>query len=560
MLNYKLIGDNDYIFDPIGTIFANRGIDDAESFMNLDKSATHHYSLLKNIDIAVDCLLEHIEKKSNILILVDPDVDGNCSSTIIFQYIKLIEERANIKWLLHDDKKHGLDGIDLPNGIDLLIMPDSGSEDYEYHEKLREKGIDIIVLDHHEAEKESEFAIVVNPQICNYPNLNLSGAGVAIKLCEALDDKLHLDYASYFYDLVALGNIADSMSMTELETRYYVQEGLKEINNEFFKALINKQEYSIGGKVNITAVSFYISPLINSVIRISNISEKIDMFKAFIGVKELVKYKPRGGEDTLVPLVDDVARRCANARAKQNRIRDKIVTEIEEVIEEKELYGNKVIFIHNVTMEEAGLSGLVANVIASKYKRPAIILSKIYEDGYGKGSARGYDKGGIKDFKQTVLNTQLFDYAKGHAGAFGVRIHKDNFNLVDDSLNLELQDYEIANKYDVDFKIKAKALSHDLIYTVNELGDAWGKNCDEPYLAIKEIPIEDADVNLFGKNEDTISIYYNGVKYMIFKSNKDTFDDISNAKSIAVIGKAKVNLYKDVRTPQIFIDSFVLYK
>src|SRR5690606_19781363 len=136
----------------------------------------------------------------------------------------------------------------------------------------------------------------------------LSGAGVVIKFCEALDRNLGLDYSPSFYDLVALGNIADSMLMTELETRYYVQEGLKEVNNDFFNALISKQEYSMGGKVNITGVNFYISPLINSVIRVSNLSEKIDMFKAFIGEKELVKYKPRGSDETLVPLVSDVAR------------------------------------------------------------------------------------------------------------------------------------------------------------------------------------------------------------------------------------------------------------
>src|SRR5690606_9638555 len=99
---------------------------------------------------------------------------------------------------------------------------------------------------------------------------------------------------------------------------------------------------------NITGVNFYISPLINSVIRVSNLSEKIDMFKAFIGEKELVKYKPRGSDETLVPLVSDVARRCANARAKQNRIRDKIVQEIEDIIVRDGLYKNKVIFVTGV--------------------------------------------------------------------------------------------------------------------------------------------------------------------------------------------------------------------
>lgn len=559
MLNYEVIGDNDYIFDPIGTIFSNRGIEDAETFMNLTKDVTHHYSLLKNIDRAVDCLIRHLENESNILIVVDPDVDGYSSATIIYQYIKLLKENSKVKWILHSGKSHGINKIDVPEWTNLLILPDSGSEDFERHEELSGKGMDIIVLDHHEVERESEHAIVVNPQLGGYPNLNISGAGVVLKFCEALDEKYHVDLSSQFYDLVALGNIADSMSMTELETRYYVQEGLKDINNDFFNALLRKQEYSIGGKINIVAISFFISPLINSVIRVSNIAEKVDMFKAFIGVKELVNYKPRGGDETLVPLVDDVARRCANARAKQNRIRDKIIDQIEEIIQEKELYKNKVIFISDISIEEKELTGLVANVIASRYKRATIILSGIDENGFRSGSARGYDKGGIKDFKLNVLNTNLFEFAKGHAGAFGVKIHKDNIVKVDAALNVELSGYNIENSYSVDFEVIANSLNDELIYSICEYENAWGKNCDEPYLVVKDIPIESADISLVGKKEDTVSIFYKGVKYMIFKSSEVVYNEIIKSKYLIVVGKAKINTYMDVTTPQIFIDDFYCY-
>ncbi|PLR99517.1 DHH family phosphoesterase [Bacillus sp. T33-2] len=560
MLKYELMGDNDYIFDPIGTIFTNRGIEDTELFLNIDKKASHDYKLLKNIDLAVESLLKHIDNKSNILIVVDPDVDGFSSATIVYQYIKLIEESTSVTWILHDDKSHGIEKITIPEGIDLIILPDSGSGDFDRHKELRTKGIDIIVLDHHEVKKESKNAIIVNPQICNYPNFNLSGAGVVIKFCEALDESLNVDYSNYFYDLVALGNIADSMSMKEMETRYYVQEGLKEINNDFFNALIKKQEYSLGGKLNITAVSFYIAPLINSVIRISNLNEKKEMFKAFLGVKELVKYKPRGGEETSVPLVDDVARRCANSRAKQNRIRDKIVGEIENYIEENELYNNKVIFVSGIAIAEKGLTGLVANVIAAKYKRPAIILSNIDDKGFGKGSGRGYDKGGIENFKDKIIQTRLFEYAEGHQGAFGVKIHQKYFDKVNAKLNEMLFDYDIDDKYNVDFDIKASSLSPDLIYTINELEDYWGKDIDEPYLVVKDIPIADAEVTLMGKKEDTIAIVFNGIKYMKFKTNQETYEEVLNAKKVSVVGKAKVNIYKDVLTPQIAIDKMVLLK
>lgn len=556
MLKYRLIGDNDYIFDPVGTIFNNRGIEDTDKFLELDKSVTHHYSLLKNIKAAVSCFIENVNNKSEMLIVVDPDVDGFSSASIIYQYIKLLDEKANLKWIVHNDKSHGIDKIEIPKTTNLLILPDSGSGDFKRHKELKGKGIDIIVLDHHEVKKESEDAIIVNPQIGGYPNLNFSGAGVVIKFCEALDDRLKLDYSSQFYDLVALGNIADSMIMTELETRYYVQQGLKDISNDFFNALLRKQEYSTGGKTNVTSISFYIAPLINATIRVSNLSEKIDMFKAFIGEKELIKYKPRGSDEMLVPLVDDVARRCANARAKQNRIRDKIVNEIDEYIQENSLDKNKVILVDNVSIEEKNLTGLICNMIAAKYKRPAIIVSKIDEKGYGTGSARGYDKGGISDFKDVVLKSKLFEFAEGHQGAFGIKLHKDCFSELNNFLNDYFKDFSFEDEYTVDFEVKANHLKGEFVELIDELEDQWGKGFEEPYILVKDIPVDEADISLVGKKQDTISIFYNGIKYMLFKSSEECFNKLLDAKSISVIGKAKLNTYNDVTTPQILISAF----
>jgi single-stranded-DNA-specific exonuclease len=289
MLKYKLIGDNDYLFDPKGQILENRGIEDVNYFLNLDEKVTHSYKKLKNIDKAVDCIVKHIENQSKFLIIIDSDVDGFTSAAILYQYLKMIDSDINIKWVLHDDKSHGFTNIEIPNNVDCILVPDGGSEDFQAHEELHKKGVDVVVIDHHEVERESNYAIVVNSQLGGYPNLNLSGAGMVYKICKALDDVFWTDYADYFLDLVALGNIADSMSMKELETRYYVQKGLKEINNDFFRSLLRQQEFSTKGKINITTISFYIAPLINAVIRVGSLKDKLDMFKSFIGVEDQMK-------------------------------------------------------------------------------------------------------------------------------------------------------------------------------------------------------------------------------------------------------------------------------
>lgn len=558
MFKYNLIGDNDYIFDPIGTIFANRGIDDYKMFLNPKESVVNHFSLLKNINKAVQCLLKHINLNSDILIITDPDVDGYCSASIIYQYIQLINTKASVKWIIRNDKKHGAEGIDIPESVNLLILPDSGSNDFEIHKRLFDRGIDVIVLDHHEAEMESEHAIVVNPQIDNYPNKTLSGAGIVIKFCEALDEHLGVEYSTYFHDLVALGIIADSMVLSDLETRYYVKNGLSEINNDFFNALLEKQKFSTKGIVNIKNISYYIAPLINSVIRIGDLQEKKDMFKSFIGAKELIRYKPRGSSEISVPLFDDMARRCVNARGKQNRIRDKIVQCIDDHIDKNNLIKNKIIFVYNIEIEEENVTGLVANIIADKYKRPTIILNKIDKDGVWKGSARGYDKGEIVNFKDIVIKSNLFEMAAGHQEAFGVKIHKDNVSKVNKVFNKLLVDYDISNSYNVDFEIKANAFKDDLIYIISELNDEWGKGFEEPYILVKDIPIKLSNIELKGQKENVILIKYNNITYIMFKTDRDTFDKINNSNTISIVGRANLNIYNEVKNPQIIIDSFYL--
>ncbi|MEL3959468.1 DHH family phosphoesterase [Caldifermentibacillus hisashii] len=558
MFKYNLIGDNDYIFDPIGTIFANRGIDDYKMFLNPKESVVNHFSLLKNINKAVQCLLKHINLNSDILIITDPDVDGYCSASIIYQYIQLINTKASVKWIIRNDKKHGAEGIDIPESVNLLILPDSGSNDFEIHKRLFDRGIDVIVLDHHEAEMESEHAIVVNPQIDNYPNKTLSGAGIVIKFCEALDEHLGVEYSTYFHDLVALGIIADSMVLSDLETRYYVKNGLSEINNDFLNALLEKQKFSTKGIVNIKNISYYIAPLINSVIRIGDLQEKKDMFKSFIGTKELIRYKPRGSSEISVLLFDDMARRCVNARGKQNRIRDKIVQCIDDHINKNNLIKNKIIFVYNIEIEEENVTGLVANIIADKYKRPTIILNKIDKDGVWKGSARGYDKGEIVNFKDIVIKSNLFEMAAGHQEAFGVKIHKDNVSKVNKVFNKLLVDYDISNSYNVDFEIKANAFKDDLIYIISELNDEWGKGFEEPYILVKDIPIKLSNIELKGQKENVILIKYNNITYIMFKTDRDTFDKINNSNTISIVGRANLNIYNEVKNPQIIIDSFYL--
>ncbi|MGG0793738.1 DHH family phosphoesterase [Brevibacillus laterosporus] len=560
-MNYKLIGTNDYIFDPIFTVLSNRGVYDIGRFLNLDESVCIPYKKLENIDRAVKCTMSHIENKSKIFIMVDSDVDGYTSASILYQYIKKLSPEIHIEWAVHDGKGHGISNIDIPFDVSLVFVPDAGSNDFEKHKELKAKGIDVIVLDHHEIEEESEDAIVVNTRLGDYDNNNLSGAGVVYKFCKAIDAEMWLDYADQFLDLVALGNISDLMSMKELETRFLVDKGLKNVSNSFFLALINQQSFSIKGRINIINISFYIAPLINATIRYGTQQDKEDMFRAFIEEQIFVPYKPRGSiEEKIEPLAVNMARRCYNLRSKQNRDSAKITETLENKIEIFNLDVNSVIVIDAKNdLSNKNITGLIANKIASKYKKPVILFSSCDKDIY-TGSARGYDKGELKDFKKVVLDTQLFEYALGHSNAYGVGIKESNLNAAISELNSKLVNYSFEDCPIVDFDIHANKLEEEFIYTIYRNGNIWGKGIEEPLILIREVPVTIGNTEIIGKQKNVMKIDYLTTTYLIFKANEDILTNFKTRKSkfINVIGRAHVNKYLDVTYPQIIVEAYEL--
>ena len=132
------------------------------------KDNLEDFALLDNIMAGAECLEKHIKNKSRIYLVVDSDIDGFTSSAILYNYLMENFKDINIEYHIPDGKEHGLDTImpllEHEQKYDLIILPDSSSNDYECHKKLNEMGYEILILDHHEAEKKSENAIVINKQ------------------------------------------------------------------------------------------------------------------------------------------------------------------------------------------------------------------------------------------------------------------------------------------------------------------------------------------------------------------------------------------------------------
>ena len=150
-MQYKLYenGNND-TSNVLKEVLKNRGINDYYRYLNLDESVVEPYQNLDNISNAVNLFMKHFNNKDKIGILVDEDPDGFCSAAMMYLYIKQMDEDYPVEYILHERAKaHGLSSdISIPNDIQLLIIPDAGTNDKKEIKAINEYGIDILILDH----------------------------------------------------------------------------------------------------------------------------------------------------------------------------------------------------------------------------------------------------------------------------------------------------------------------------------------------------------------------------------------------------------------------------
>lgn len=562
-MKYKIIGENNYnANDLLYEILNNRGIQDIDKFLNIDDSVITDPYNFKNMDIAVKCLLKHLEEESNILIICDTDTDGLTSSTLLYNYIKEIYPNANLFFQNHTKKTHGImldDLKDVLPQIQLLILPDASSEQFKEHKIVKDMGIDIIIIDHHSVENYSDNAIVVNNQLSKI-STNLSGVGMTYKFCKALDEELWEDKADNYLDLVAIGMIADYMDTKDLEVQYYIQQGLNNIKSPALKALIEAQDFSLKGELNPIAIAFYIAPLINSVYRLASIEDKDMMFKSFANIdtdKTYIYIPTRGskkGEEIEENIYQNVARMCISYNGKRKRLSDKLIKPVEDQID----LDNKIICVKVNKEESEGMSGLIANSLLGKYHKPSIVYS-INEKNEIKGSMRA----NTGDFKDKLQQTELFVFVSGHQDAAGIQIKEECLENINEKLNEFFQDDTFEKVHYIDFKIPFEEISFEFIKDICDLKYIYSTNIQEPLILIEKIEVPTDRVYLLGEKKNTIKIETDEVDFIRFKSNEEIYNDMVDWKTevkLNIIGRASINEYNGKLTGQIMVEDWEIIK
>lgn len=566
-MQIKLVNPN-YKENYLENLLHYRGVEDIEEFLNPSQDLLSKPSLLKNISVAATAYKIALDTGRPVALIADSDCDGFTSASIFYTYTKQLYPNTEIDYYLHTKKQHGLEDmydkiIESDKDYCLIVCPDSSSNDYEYHELIyKEKGCCTLVLDHHELDKEeSDAAFIVNNQISpNYKNKELTGAGVTWQFCRYLDEINNTKYADDLIDLAALGICGDMGSVLELENRYIMKTGFSNIKNKFFKALVEKQDYSMGGLVNPTTVAFYIVPLINAMIRVGTQEEKERMFLAFIDGDKLVPCNKRGAKGTMEKVCIESARECTNARSRQNKLLETNTEKLEMRVHKLGLLENKILVVPLQDDDDfpSELNGLIAMRLSAKFKKPTMVV-RLNDEGYLRGSIRGVANSPLSDFKQFLTDSGLFEYVSGHANAAGASFRERDLEALNLYANEELKDADFGESYyDVNFiRSAADEDIKDLIFDLSKYPEVWGSQNPEDRVCIRDINITQNDIQVIGARQDTLKIEKFGVVYIKFFA-KDLIKELQSygeELKLNIVGHTNINTWGGRQTPQLFIDA-----
>ena len=570
-MEYQLINKPISRLQEIEQILMNRGIPLIDVYRYLHTSPVDIIppTEIANIKEGASLLVKHISQNSKVMLQIDSDCDGFTSFAVFMNYLNNLFPafvQNNIVYKTHKGKSHGIDIDEIPKDTKLVIALDASSNEYEIHQKLREAGMDVLIIDHHEATKVSPDACVINNQLCDYPNKSLSGVGMVYKFCCYLDQLLDVDHADKYLDLVALGMIADMMDLRYFETKHLIQLGCENIRSPFIKMMMTRNEYSIKGQLTPFTVGFYIAPYINAVARVGTQEETLLLAESMLEYRayEQIPSTKRGCSGQTESRVEQACRTANNVRNRQNKARDMSTEFVDKLIETNNLLNNKILVVQAPKANglDTNITGLIGNQTSAKYQHPVLILNERNHDGeiWWEGSARGLSDSELTNFKEFLINTGLVEYAEGHPNAFGVGIKDQNIQKFIEFTNEKLKDIDFRPIYWVDFIYKSDTLNPNTILTIGQYNYLWGQSLDKPKIAIEDINITPNNVQVM--KGPSLKFTINGIEYIKFKATEEEiklFQD-NAIVNITIVGECDINTWGGVERPQIIIVDYEVNK
>ena len=530
----------------VAKLMVNRHIDvdEGRQFLQGTLSDLLDPFTLKDMDVAVSLVLETIESHKPIVIYGDYDVDGITATSVLYRLLKKLG--ADVTYYIPERQSEGyglnLEALEhlIERGTALVITVDCGISSYDIVEAVRDR-IDMIITDHHTAPDmipRAKAVINHKQKDCPYKDKNLSGVGVAFKLCQALWLTKRGEWYLDDLDIVALGTVADVVPLVG-ENRIIVKSGLDKMNRE--PNLGIKKLIDVAGLHERTITSghigFTLAPRLNAAGRVTHATRAVEL---------------------LVTDDEDIVEAIADELNETNRERQELERNIHELARvDVANQGHKADYVTIVAGEEwhPGVIGIVASRLVEEFYKPTLVIS--IHDGVGKGSCRSIDGFNIYDALKSCEDILL--QFGGHAAAAGFSIDANRIDELRERLTkyckAVITDEEYIPVVAIDAELPVDDIDVDIIDRVSDL-EPYGMANSTPVFAIMEATVQ--DIMLMGQLKNHCKIIFetsNGTLDAIAWNRPDLFKFIFVGTVVKVAFSLQKNEWQGMVSPQLMIQA-----
>ena len=512
----------------------------AESLDTFAKEETIHHDpfLFSEMSKIITRINEAIDQGEPILIYGDYDADGVTGTSILVRCLR--ELGALVDYYIPNRFYEGYGPNEdafmqaIADGYQLVITVDNGIAGVDEAEILLEHGVDLIITDHHQVKETLPRAYaILHPELDeNYPFHHLSGAGVALKVAEALLQEV---IPEDFYAIAMLGTIGDVVPLID-ENRSIVKRGLAALRETEIEGLNAMMDLAGTEKSEVTEVNvgFELCPRLNAPGR---------MDEAALSVECLIAES----EEEAKLIADQIE----SFNSERQKVTQKVLEEATKLVDAKTLAKKKVVILYSPNWHE-GILGIVAGRLAKQWQKAVFVVTDDHE-GFIKGSARAVE--GYHLFELLNKSQDLIERFGGHALAAGITFAPENLQALEDKMNELLQEVEVTPSLQVDLSLPLADLNISFVEQLSILAP-FGEGNRPPVIELK---------NVYVKNVKPIGNKLQHLKFTLYQE-KHSVDVIAfNQAPLAMyltpdtlfsfVGEAKINEWNGNRSVQFhFID------
>ena len=512
----------------------------AESLDIFANEETIHHDpfLFSEMSKIITRINEAIDEGQPILIYGDYDADGVTGTSILVRCLR--ELGALVDYYIPNRFYEGYGPNEdafmqaIADGYQLVITVDNGIAGVDEAEILLEHGVDLIITDHHQVKETLPRAYaILHPELDeNYPFHHLSGAGVALKVAEALLQEV---IPEDFYAIAMLGTIGDVVPLID-ENRSIVKRGLAALRETEIEGLNAMMDLAGTEKSEVTEVNvgFELCPRLNAPGR---------MDEAALSVECLIAES----EEEAKLIADQIE----SFNSERQKVTQKVLEEATKLVDAKTLAKKKVVILYSPNWHE-GILGIVAGRLAKQWQKAVFVVTDDHE-GFIKGSARAVE--GYHLFELLNKCQDLIERFGGHALAAGITFAAENLQALEDKMNELLQEVEVTSSLQIDLSLPLADLNVSFVEQLSILAP-FGEGNRPPVIELK---------NVYVKNVKPIGNKLQHLKFTLYQ-DKHSVDAIAfNQAPLAMyltpdtlfsfVGEVKINEWNGNRSVQFhFID------